>query len=306
MSKSTKPQKTNKSSANFRRTAAFISALALIASGTLIITSCNSSSKTSESESSYSTKVETSETTVTTEPPEQPLVLLPQGEEQLKLNSDYAGWIKIDGVVDEPIVQTKDNEFYLDHDYKSKAKSDGGTIFADYRNILNTRKQSDNIVLYGHNQKNGTRFGNLDLYKWNKNYYKSKPLISFNTAYEERQYKIFSVFITNVNPEHDNGNVFDYQNYIDLKDEARFNTFVDQCKKRSLIITDDVDIKLGDKFLTLSTCSTEFEPSRLVIVAREVRDGESTEVDMTKFKVNDNPLFPAIYYKFAGGSYREN
>ncbi len=298
-------KKNNNTGTAFRRTAGIISIAVLTLSGMLIITSCNSADKNSSSEieTSYSTKVETVETTVTTT--EAPLVLLPEAEEQLKINEHYAGWIKIDNVVDEPIVQTDNNDFYIDHRYKDKAKDEGGTIFADYRNVLNTSKQSDNVILYGHNQKNGTRFGKIDSYKWNKEYYKSRPLISFDTAYGKREYKIFAIFIINVLPEHDNGNVFDYQNYINLSDKERYNTFVDQCKKRSLIIT-GVDVEYGDKFLTLSTCSTEFDPSRLVIVGREVREGESNEVDMTNFKVNDNPLYPAIYYKFAGGSYRED
>lgn len=296
----------NKASNAFRRTSAIISLAALLISATLIVTSCNSNEDVSSSQidTSYSTKVETVETTVTTAEP--PLVLLDQAKDQLAINEDYAGWIKIPGVVDEPIVQNDTNDFYINHRYEDKAKNEGGTIFADYRNVLNTSKQSDNIVLYGHNQKDDSRFGRLDVYKWNPSYYKSKPLISFNTAYEERQYKIFSIFIINTKPEDDDGNLFDYHNYINFGTEEKYNEFVSQCRKRSLIINDAVDTQYGDKFLTLSTCSTEFNDSRLVIVAREVREGESSDVDMTNFRVNDDPLYPAIYYKYAGGSYKGN
>ena len=54
-----------------------------------------------------------------------------------------------------------------------------------------------------------------------------------------------------------------------------------------------------------STCSTEFEGSRFVIIGREVREGESTEVNTSAAVKNDNPLYPEIIYKYQGGSYRE-
>lgn len=294
-------RKANNKAIMFRRTTALISALAIVVSLVLITTSCNSKKETEGENVEYSTKVQTGETTAVTEAP---LVLMSRAEEELKINEDYAGWIKIDGVVDEPVVQCEDNDFYLNHNFDNKEEKDGGTIFVDYRNVLDTRFRSDNVVLYGHNQKDGTRFGQLDLYKWTPTYYKTHPLIKFDTAYNEREYKIFSIFIINTKPEDDDGNLFDYHNYMDLSDESIFNGFIEQCHKRSIIIP-DVDIQYGDKFLTLSTCSTEFADSRLVIVAREVREGESSEVDMTNFEVNDNPLYPAIYYKYAGGSYTE-
>lgn len=289
-----------KNTAIFRKTAVAVTAAALLASMTLMITSCGDT-EVEETTIAYTTPVPVTEaTTIETEPP---LVLTPEAEERLAVCKDSAGWISINGVVDEEFLQTDNNNFYLDRGPDGE-KREGGTIYADFRNVLAGKDASDNIVLYGHNQKNGTRFGQLDFYKWNKEYYKTNPVITLRTNYEEAQYKIFAIFITSVLPEHDNGNVFDYHNYIDFNDEARYNEFVENCKKRSTIIP-DVDVEYGDKFLTLSTCSTEFDPSRLVIVARKVREGESAEVDMTNFKINPNPLYPQIYYDIAGGSYQE-
>ena len=292
-----------------RRSIVTVLCFTIIASSALIITSCgNKEGSSSDSDVTVGTTSITTEAT-TTEAPEPVLTLLPGIQERLDKNPDSAGWINIDGIVDEEIVQRQDpttgNLFYLDHDLNGN-KSEGGTIFADFRNVLNGRKTSDNIVLYGHNQKNGTRFGLLDSYKWNLNFYKgkNKQIINFSTNYEERKYKIFAIFVTNTEPQHDNGNVFDYHNYIDLSDDSRYNEFISEVKKRSLIQT-DIDVKKGDKFLTLSTCSTEFEPSRLVFVARQLRDGETTDVNLDNFKINPNPKWPAIYYKFHGGSYVE-
>ena len=305
MSDERKPQhfkkKEDKSSIKFRRTSTLISVVALIASMSLVVTSCSSSKDSSSSEivETYATKVQT--TITTTEAPEPVLTLLPGIQERLDKNKDSAGWINIKDVVDEEIVQRTDaetgNSFYIDHGLNGN-KSTSGAIFADYRNTLNGRKTSDNIILYGHNQKDNTRFGNLDKYKWNLtnndcNYFKKHNLINFSTNYQSRQYKIFAIFVTNVEPKHDNGNVFDYQNYLDLSDEARYNQFMDQVMQRTLILS-GIDVKYGDKFLTLSTCSTEFEPSRLVFVARQLRDGESTEIDETKLQINANAKWPAV------------
>lgn len=267
-----------------------------------LVTSCSKkgdSSGTIETEMTYATKTETVATT-TTEPPEPPLVLLDAAKEQLAINDDYAGWIKIGTeIVDEPVVQipgdAKDgNLFYLDHSYKTKAKSRAGTIFADYRCVLNTRKQSDNIILYGHDQADHSRFGLIKRFRWNLELAKTTPLITFNTAYEERTYKIYSMFIVVVDPQSKAdkaGEEFSYHNYIDLHDEARFDEFVDKATRGGLFTT-GVDIEYGDKLLTLSTCTSEsvngYE-SRLVLLARQVREGESTEVDTSLYNVNENP-----------------
>lgn len=62
-----------------------------------------------------------------------------------------------------------------------------------------------------------------------------------------------------------------------------------------MIIT-DIDCKFGDKFVTLSTCSDEFDPSRFVVIGRKVRDGESAEVDTTNVTYNKNALQPDYDY----------
>ncbi len=290
---------------NYKKVCTAVVALTIAMSAMITASSCAAGSSEPVSVT-YETKVETAETTiVTTEEPEPPLVLLPEAEERLGTYEHYAGWISIPGIVDEPVVQYTDNAYYLDKNSATQQYDVGGAIYADFRCVLDTRKRSENIVLYGHNQKDGTRFGQLDFYKWNPlTYYKKQPVISYNTAYDEREYKIFAMFIINTKEEHDTRPLFDYHNYIELDDDARFNEFVEQCRKRSLVIT-DVDIQRDDHFLTLSTCSTEFDESRFVIVAREVREGESSEVDVSTAKTNTNPLYPAIFYKYNGGSYIE-
>ena len=134
-------------------------------------------------------------------------------------------------------------------------------------------------------------FGDLDKYKHNIEFYKTHPVIQFNTNYELSDYKIIACFVTNVLPSQaKDGVVFDYHNYIDM-DKGRYKDFIDNVMLRTQINT-GVDVKYGDEFLTLSTCSSEFDPSRFVIVARKVRSGEDALVDTSKATVNKKAKEP--------------
>lgn len=221
--------------------------------------------------------------------------LLPAAKKLLDMNPDTVGWISVSGTsIDLPVVlhreDTPGNYYYIDHNFNCD-KAEAGTIFADFRTTIEPNEQSDNVVLYGHDQKDGTMFGELDKYKKNLEFYKQNPVITFNTNYEKGQYKIIAFFVTNVLPEQSrDGVVFDYQNYIDF-DRERYEDFIYNVNLRSQIIT-DVDTQFGDHFVTLSTCSTEFEPSRFVVIARKVRPGESADVDTEKAVYNENAMEP--------------
>lgn len=221
--------------------------------------------------------------------------LLPSAEALLNENPDTVGWLKVSGTkIDLPVVaklgDREGNEYYLTHSFDG-SKNKAGTVFLDYRSALGYKKQSDNLILYGHNQKDGTMFGTLKDYKNDLEFYKANPTLQFNSNYEIGDYKIIAMFVTSVLPKQDrNGEVFDYQNYIEF-DEARYNDFIENVMERTQILT-GVDVKYGDKFITLSTCSNEFEPSRFVVIARKVRHGEDAAVDTTLAVRNPNAKEP--------------
>lgn len=233
-----------------------------------------------------------------------PMKVMSEAQELIDINPDTVGYIYIPNTgINSVVVQAEDNDYYLDHNFYGN-KAQCGTVFADFRSTINSYEQSDHIVLYGHNQKNGTMFGDMDYYRWNLEYYKSNPVITFNTNCFTGKYKIFANFVTNVLPEHDNGYVFNYADYIELDDPNTFKVFMDNVMVRTLIFT-GVDVKYGDKILTLSTCSTEFEPSRHIIMARKIREGEDETVDTSKFEINPNPKWPEIYQRYSGSYYIE-
>ena len=199
------------------------------------------------------------------------------------------------------------NEYYLDHDFYGNY-SQPGTVFADFRCVVNDYdfNQSDNIVLYGHNQANGAMFGTLQKYKITKqstkkfDFYLQHPTFTFSNLYEEYTYKIIALFVCEVEPEQTtDGNVFDYHNYIRFGSKERtYEEFISSVEERSEIIT-GVDVQEGDKFMTLSTCSNEFEPSRFVVIGRRVRDGESPEVDTSLAKLNPDAKEPDWNYIYS-------
>ncbi|MDR0947525.1 MAG: class B sortase [Ruminococcus sp.] len=225
---------------------------------------------------------------------------LPAVAEMLALNEDYQAYISIPGVFSEVVVKNEDNEFYLTHNFYGQKRS-AGTVFADYRNVINGEEPSDNIVLYGHNNRDGTMFGNMDFYKYNAKYWLKNPFVYFDNFYSQDVYVILCSFITNTEPEHDNGNVFDYHNYLNFDDgQFTFESFKDNINRRTQFFA-GLEWDETDKYITLSTCSYEWEPSRHVMICRKLRPGETVDnIDTTRFELNPNPEWPAIYRKYMG------
>ncbi len=235
------------------------------------------------------------------EPPRNPDGTLMSFDKLRAENSETVGYIKIDGTpIDYPVVQHADNDYYLDHDFWGNY-SKSGTIMMDYRNVVSKDGNSTNLVLYGHHMAIGTYFARLNEY-WRTLYdsytdpsmsmYKEHPVITFNTIYEESQWKIFAIGLYNTTTYY--GEVYPYNNTHNFASKEAFNDFIIDIMDRSDIFT-DVDVQYGDDILTLSTCCWPFsdngrqmDNARLAIFARKVRPGESLEVDVDKATVNHN------------------
>lgn len=179
-------------------------------------------------------------------------------------NSDIIAWIEIEGTnINYPVMQCEDNNFYMNHDYKKEA-SEPGSIFLDAN--YDWSIPSSNLLMYGHNMKNGSMFHNLLNYK-NESYYKEHPTIRFTTTEEDSTYEILAVFESRVYYKSEK-NVFRYYQFINAKNEEEFNKYVENSKKSSLYDT-GVTAKYGDQLMTLSTCAYHTEDGRFVVVARK-------------------------------------
>lgn len=207
------------------------------------------------------------------------------------ISDKVVGFIELEGCdIYQPVVQDPEdttNTYYLTHTYYDE-KNKGGAIFMDYRCTVSEDYVSPNLVLYGHNQEDGTMFGNLKNYKQNLEFYADNPTVTLRTEYETGTYLIYAFFVTNALEKHDsNGEVFHYHDYIEaLNDEATFDWYMGEVQSRNQIIS-PVKAEFGDKLLLLSTCSNEFSDSRFVVFARKLRDGESvSDYDFTSASFN--------------------
>lgn len=158
-------------------------------------------------------------------------------------NSETVGWIKIKGTkVNYPIVQHKDNNYYLNHDFY-KRKTDVGWIFADYRNDFDNL--DNNTIIYGHNLINRTMFGDLPTFL-NKSWLnkENKPYIKLSTKKHNSIWQIFSVYKTKPTVDYLQAKFNSIENYT---------TFINTLKSKSAKNL-NVEVLPTDKILTLSTC----------------------------------------------------
>lgn len=268
----------------------------------------NISQKYNEShENESSTDDTAAETTPAPEAPtEEPtLTMLPGAANLLELSPNVTGYISIpDTTIDYPLMQNKDDiegeEYFLEHDFYGNS-SNLGSIYLDSRCNFDvvgedgrrTEPNSDNLIVYGHNMRDGSMFGNLKNYSEQDGYYEKHPLIEINSNYKKYTYKIYGYFIADAVDTTDTR--FEYWNYIDFQDENEFYGYVNEIKRRSLILT-NVDVKYGDSLLTLSTCNYTVSNGRLVICARLLREDEEPDEGVAGSKPNPNIKWPTIYW----------
>jgi len=219
-------------------------------------------------------------------------------EEKLKkLNSDFKGWLSLPGAgVDHPVFQTDNNSYYLNHN-QNKKKSVYGALYFDYENKINEDAYDRNLIIYGHEMKNGSMFGSLKKLR-NLNFYKQNSTVSLSMFGEKHIYRIYAVFVLNASKKDDDGYIYNLfrQEFID---EADFNDWVNEACERSIINT-NVAVEYDDALLTLVTCAGDFDNARLVVMAKRLSEGEDTSPVNSEAHTNPNPRYPAKWYSVKG------
>jgi len=179
-------------------------------------------------------------------------------------NKSLIGWIEIaDTIIDYPVMQTKDNEYYLKHDFNQKNDANG-CIFLDCN--CDVILGNDNWILYGHHMKNGKMFSSLIKYA-DMDYYEKHKYIRFDTIYEKGTYEVMYAFRSRIY--NTNEITFKYYQFIDANSSEEFDSYMEEMEKMSLIDT-GVSAAYGDKLLTLSTCDYQEENGRFVVVAKRI------------------------------------
>lgn len=231
----------------------------------------------------------------------------------LERNNEIVGYINIpDTVISYPVVQRRQengNDYYTTHNI-DKEEADAGSIFLDWRNYFDyvvdgTRvlDNSQNLIIYGHEMKDGSMFGSLKSYRESEGFFSEHPVIELSSNYESYKYKIFACFI--VDSEDQTDTKFDCWNTLNFENEEHFYEYVNNARKRSFKFN-DVDVVYGDQLLSLQTCHSMFPTARLYVMARLVRDGEDPYEGTDNVRDNDNVLWPSIYYEWNSGSYDPN
>ena len=108
-------------------------------------------------------------------------------------NADCIGWLSIDGTnISYPVMHTpSDPQKYLRRNFYGKY-SQSGVPFLDGRCDF----QSTNLIIYGHNMKNGTMFSDLKKYV-NREFLNAHRTVKFETADGVQTFTVAEVLKTN-------------------------------------------------------------------------------------------------------------
>ena len=182
-------------------------------------------------------------------------------------NNDIYGWVRIeDTEIDYAHVYTPDDfDKYLHMDLDGNY-SYAGAIIMDQRCSLDP--ESNNIILHGHNMKNGSMFAGIMRYQ-DKAYWEEHPTVYYANLNEEREYEIIAAFYDKVYKKTDD--VFKFYEFTDPQTEEEFNEGIEYFKKKAFYDT-GLTAEFGDRLLMLVTCSYHVDDGRLVVVAREVTE----------------------------------
>ena len=167
------------------------------------------------------------------------------------VNDDIVGWLYIPGndIINFPVVQGTNNNFYLNHDYTTKYNSNGAA-FVDYR----YDKFCLNKIIYGHNMSlSSTKPAFTTLINWkDKEYFDSHRELYYTEANGMTK-KYLIVAIAGFNVASDDG-----YSYLDMKfeNEEEFRGWVEYIKEHSTYfdLGDNTIDYRADEVICLSTC----------------------------------------------------
>ncbi len=172
-----------------------------------------------------------------------------------EINPDVVGWLSLeDTVINYPIVQGSDNEYYLHHLF-TKEYNNTGCIFMD---VDNAKDFSDlNTVLYAHHMRNGSMFAELEGYR-DQEYYDTHRELVLQTPSGNYLVEPFAGLLTD-----------GYSDYIQIgfQDSDSFLSYVNQMRSQSTFQS-DVTITAEDRILTMSTCRYDVENGRYAVFAK--------------------------------------
>ena len=233
-------------------------AIALVTSAVFVTGCSDDSSSSSSSKATYKVSKEDKD------------YLSKRFSELSKTNNETVAYVYAPGTqLDEPVVQTNDNETYLDKTFEGGHQPYLGTVFMD---MDNKKDFSDRLTwLFGHAR--GSKVGDHRMFN-DVNFYDKQEFMDKHKYVvietPERKYYYEAAFLTIV-PETTSFYRLDFEN-----DEDFLNQLTN-VKKDAAPKNDSVKLKGSDKYLVLSTCREEDETIRSNLYLRLIPDNEMND-----------------------------
>ena len=174
-----------------------------------------------------------------------------------KINPDIVGWLYYESTnINYPIVQGKDNSYYLNHLFNGKQQR-YGTLFIDAQNSPGF--SDENTIIYGHHLKNGKMFGTLMYYGDGNKYYRKHPVFKLYTPDHIYLVELFA------------------NAYVDgakgipmtFSTKEEYAAWIDRMYRLSTFDS-DVVMTTEDRMVTLYTCSYDYDTQRQLLVGKLV------------------------------------
>ncbi len=205
-----------------------------------------------------------SQTTATSEIPQNTAVsgILPDDVHQSLIDSaqamnsaypDAVGWLYIpDTPINYPIMQSDDNDYYLSHAYDGSYLK-AGSVFLDNR--CENRFMNPINIVYAHNMRNGSMFAGLLRFA-DSAYFESHRYGWLATPEIVYRIDFFSCAKADMNDELYDGSTPVDEWLSHLSDIS--------------VVSENADFSGNDRFISLSTCSYEFENARTILTGKLV------------------------------------
>ena len=175
-----------------------------------------------------------------------------------EINPDVYGWITVEGTnINYPLVQGKDNDYYLNHAYTGEFLP-VGSIFVDFR-CEDSITRNFNTVIYGHNIQSGAMFH--DVTKFFKDDYFEDTYIYIYTLDGIYVYEVFSIYKTRYDYNYFRTGFTSAEDFIGFAEELAGNSE----KKK------EVDFDKNDRIITLSTCTNIVQSERYALHAKLIK-----------------------------------
>lgn len=178
---------------------------------------------------------------------------------QSEVNENIIAWIySPDTVIDYPVVQGMDNDYYLRH-LADGTYNLNGCLFIDYRNDPNLLDR--NTYIYGHHMQSGKMFASIVRYS-EQDYYEEHKVIYLSMGEHVYRLEPFSGYTTEKNSDA-------YE--IDFNDDHAYAMWLREVVNKSEFIPDEMTINTKDRIVTLSTCAYLFYDARYVLYCKVVK-----------------------------------